>query len=121
MIKVLRQVENAILYFVVFLIPLIVLPIFPSAYVTPKLLLLTWGLGVILIFKAVRTIARGSLGFSTSSFDKQPQSTVMFSTLGVCSSCPLLGLRVWIAGQPNTAFTGQSLVRIFTVLDGAMR
>lgn len=69
MLKALKLVENFILYAILFLIPLIVLPLFPSAYITPKLLILTWGLGIILILKSIRIIAKGSLSFSTSSFD----------------------------------------------------
>jgi tetratricopeptide (TPR) repeat protein len=69
MIKILKLVENFILYAILFLIPLMVLPIFPSAYITPKLMILTWGLGIILILKSIRIIAKGNLSFSTSTFD----------------------------------------------------
>ena len=56
--------------------------------------------------------------FSTSSRLLQPQSRKMFSRLGDCSSLP--GVRTWIAGQPNTAFTMPLSVWMFTRLLGAI-
>ena len=67
--KTLETVERYILFAVVFLLPLLVLPIFPNAFITPKLTLLTFGIGLLLLSKAVRTIIRGSIGFKLSNFD----------------------------------------------------
>jgi tetratricopeptide (TPR) repeat protein len=61
--------ENYIFIVAVALLPLFVLPIFPNAFVTPKLALLGLAIGLILIIKSVRSIVTNSFSFSASSFD----------------------------------------------------
>lgn len=61
--------ENYIFIFAVALLPLFILPIFPNAFVTPKLALLGVGIGLVLIIKSVRNIINNSFSFSASSFD----------------------------------------------------
>lgn len=64
-----NAIENYILYIVVLLLPVLVLAQFSNAFVVPKLALVTFGLGLILIIKGVRNITRNSISFSASSLD----------------------------------------------------
>jgi len=69
MIKILQRIETYVLYAVVFLLPLLILPISPNPFVPAKLLLLSVGVAVVLLLKSARVIATGKLEFRTTSLD----------------------------------------------------
>ncbi len=65
----LSRLEKYILYAVVFLFPVTVLTISPNPFVVPKLAVLTYGIALLLLIRAVRVIASGRLDFSVGNFD----------------------------------------------------
>jgi tetratricopeptide (TPR) repeat protein len=67
--KSLKRIEVIIIYAIVFLVPITVLPVFINAFVTPKLLVLTWGLALLLVIKAVKILMRRSFKISLGSLD----------------------------------------------------
>ena len=67
--KTLKILEKYILYITVFLIPLIILPIFPNPFALPKLVILAFGVGLVILVKAIQTLVKGSLEISIGSFD----------------------------------------------------
>ena len=67
--KVIRQIETVFLYVLIILLPIIVLPVFANAFTTAKILVLTFGLGIILLIKAIRMFMKGSVEISMSAFD----------------------------------------------------
>jgi len=67
--KFLETLEKYILLLVVFLFPLLTLPFFANAYDTTKLAVLVLGIVLVLIIKALKTVAKGSLEYSRGTFD----------------------------------------------------
>jgi len=67
--RTLETLEKYILFLTVFLVPLIILPIFPNPFGLPKLTVLAFGIGLAIIIKALQTLTRGSLEISIGSFD----------------------------------------------------
>lgn len=67
--KFLDSLEKYILLTTLFFIPLVFLPIFPNAFDTPKIAVLTAGIGLAIIIKAVKTIVKGTWETTSSSFD----------------------------------------------------
>lgn len=65
----LEKIEKIILYITVFLTPLMVLSVFPNPLSAPKLIVLSFGVGLALLIKAIRVILKGSLEFSIGKFD----------------------------------------------------
>lgn len=63
------NIESYLIFLTVLLFPVLVLPSFANAFVTPKLALVTLVLGVVLVIKSVRGIARNSVTFAASPFD----------------------------------------------------
>lgn len=61
--------ENYIVYAVLLILPLVVYSSFSNSFVIPKLAFLTFFLGLILIIKSVRGIAKNSISFSASALD----------------------------------------------------
>lgn len=61
--------EDLILAIIIFLIPLVVLPIFPNSFDTPKLGFLVFGVIFLILLKAVKTISGGKVKFSIGKFD----------------------------------------------------
>lgn len=64
-----NQFEKYIVYLAVLLTPLLVLPSFANAFVTPKLAFASFAIGIVLIIKSIRSIMRSSISFSASTFD----------------------------------------------------
>lgn len=69
MIRSLTKIETYLLYIVVFLLPLLALPISPNPYVVSKLALLVYGLGIILLVRVVNIIISGKLDIRLSKYD----------------------------------------------------
>lgn len=65
----LEKIEKIILYVTVFLTPLMVLSTFPNPLSAPKLIVLSFGIGLALFIKAIRIVLKGSLEFSVGKFD----------------------------------------------------
>ncbi|MBU0572676.1 tetratricopeptide repeat protein [Patescibacteria group bacterium] len=65
----LEKIEKIILYATVFLTPLVVLSVFPNPLSAPKLIVLSFGVGLAILIKAIRVILKGSLDFSVGKFD----------------------------------------------------
>lgn len=69
MVQFLEKTEKYILYLTVFLVPLVILPIFPDPFGIPKLIVLAFGVGLAIIIKALQTFVKGSLEISIGSYD----------------------------------------------------
>lgn len=69
MAKFLENLEKYALLLLVFLVPLTFSSMFVSVFEFPKLILLVFGLGVVLIIKALATIAKGELKLASSPID----------------------------------------------------
>ena len=67
--KLLEKVETILIYVLVVFVPLAILPVFPDFFLTPKLVGLTFIVGLLLLIKLVKTFNRGSLSFTVGSFD----------------------------------------------------
>ncbi|MGB6839308.1 MAG: tetratricopeptide repeat protein [Microgenomates group bacterium] len=67
--KILEKLEHYILYLTVFLIPIVVLPIFSNPFTASKLAVLSFGVALALLVKVIRTVFKGSLELSVGSFD----------------------------------------------------
>ncbi len=65
----LEKIERIILYATIFLTPLMVLSVYPNPLSAPKLIVLSFGVGLAILIKAVRVILKGSLEFSVGKFD----------------------------------------------------
>lgn len=64
-----EKLEKYLTYAVAFLVPIAVLPIFPNAFITIKLIILTLGVASLLALKATRMIISGKLDLAVSKFD----------------------------------------------------
>jgi tetratricopeptide (TPR) repeat protein len=64
-----QKTDRYILYSLLFLLPLFLLPIFANPFVTAKLVLLVFLLGIILITKGIRSIASSNISLSLGRFD----------------------------------------------------
>jgi tetratricopeptide (TPR) repeat protein len=69
MANTLDKIEKIILYATVFLTPLMVLSVFPNPLSSSKLIVLSLGVGLALLIKAIKVILKGSLEFSVGKFD----------------------------------------------------
>ncbi len=67
--KVLNRLETYLIYAVVFLLPIIVLPISPNPFDVPKLAILVYGVGLVLLIKSAQVITSGKLDLSIGKFD----------------------------------------------------
>ena len=67
--KILEKIENYLIYAVLFLLPISALAISPNPYVVSKLAVLSFGVALILLVRAVRVITAGKLEFSVGNFD----------------------------------------------------
>lgn len=67
--KILSGIEKYTLYLTLFLVPLIVLPLFPNIFDTPKIALLVFGITIFTLIKAVRVIYEKRLSFSFGKYD----------------------------------------------------
>lgn len=65
----LKSAETYILYVVIFLLPLVMAPIFSNFFTIPKLALVIFGVSLIVVSKTIRFLADSSLSFSTGVFD----------------------------------------------------
>lgn len=69
MSKVLKQVDAFLTLTVVFLVPLVALPISPNVFVPAKLATLAFGLALVLLVKALRMVVDGKVDLATGNFD----------------------------------------------------
>lgn len=67
--KLLAKIEIYLLYGVVFLFPIIVLGISPNPFVVPRLVILSFGIALVLLVRAVRIISAGKLDLSLGRYD----------------------------------------------------
>lgn len=63
------RIENYLMYGLVIVLPLLFVPQFANAFITPKLALITFGVGIALLVKGVRNLVSNSVTFSASTFD----------------------------------------------------
>ena len=68
--NILEKVEKYILYGLIFLLPIAILGISPNVFVPAKLTLLSFGVALVLLAKALRVIASGKLEFSVGGNTK---------------------------------------------------
>lgn len=69
MSNLLTKLEKYILYALIFLFPIAVASISPNPFVVPKLTVLGFGVGLLLLVRAVRVIREGRLDFAVGSYD----------------------------------------------------
>ncbi len=109
--------ENYIMHAAVGLLPLLVLPQFANAFVTPKLAFLTITIGIVLLIKSARNLIKNSLTFSASAFDlpviliaaayiasailQTPNKMEAFFLPGTATAVVLSGLGFFIVSQMN--------------------
>jgi len=67
--KGLYKLEKAVIYFCVLLLPLLILPIFPNIFVTPKLILLTLCVAALLTLLVIKMLVSKKLDLKFSRFD----------------------------------------------------
>jgi tetratricopeptide (TPR) repeat protein len=67
--KSLLKIEKYLFWIIVFVFPIIVLPIFPNYVSTAKLTVLSFGVGLILLVKAARILTEQKLDIASGNFD----------------------------------------------------
>jgi tetratricopeptide (TPR) repeat protein len=67
--NILKEVEKYLIFTIIFLVPLAVLPISPNPFIIPKLAVLSIGVAIVLLVKAIRTIVAGKLELSVGKLD----------------------------------------------------
>jgi len=67
--KLLTTIEKYTIFTLLFLIPLLVIPIFPNPFTLPKIALLSLGVSVLLLVKATKLISTGKLQYRASPYD----------------------------------------------------
>jgi len=67
--NIIVQIEKAVLLGIVFLVPVIVLPVFPNAFILPKFLILAGGALLLLILKSVKSMVTGSMQMKIGTYD----------------------------------------------------
>ena len=67
--SLLEKIEKYLVYATVFLLPLALLPISPNIFTPGRLAVLTVGVGLLLLVKAIRVILSGKLEFQVGSLD----------------------------------------------------
>ena len=67
--KVIENIEKYSLLAIVFLVPVAFVTIFPNFFDTPKIIIIAFGVIFVLLVKAIKTIASGSLNLSLTAFD----------------------------------------------------
>ncbi|MFH1971519.1 MAG: tetratricopeptide repeat protein [Patescibacteria group bacterium] len=67
--KILKQIEKYLLLFLIFVTPLLVIPIFADAFRVSKIIFLTFGVVIILLVKLIRTFISGQLKIISGNFD----------------------------------------------------
>jgi len=63
------KIEKYLFWVVAFLFPIAALPVFPNYISTPKLVILSFGVGLILLVKAARILTEQKLDIFTANFD----------------------------------------------------
>lgn len=64
-----EKIKTYLIYLTVFLMPLAVTTLFPNPFTTPKLAVLSFGIALVLLVKAVNTFYKGSLSFASGKYD----------------------------------------------------
>jgi len=67
--KILKQIEKYILLFLIFITPLVVIPIFTDAFRISKIIVLVATVGIALLIKLIRTFVSGKLKITSGDFD----------------------------------------------------
>lgn len=67
--KLLENIEKYLIYAVVLLLPITVYALSPNPFDPAKLAIITFGISLVLLIKAIRVINSGRLDFSTGTFD----------------------------------------------------
>ena len=67
--KILAKIETYLILLLVFLVPLFVFSLAPNPFIIPKLVVLTFGVALVLLLKAIRVLIGGSLKLAFGSFD----------------------------------------------------
>src|SRR3989304_7477771 len=66
---ILERLERYLVYATVFLLPIALLPISPNIFTPGRLAVLTTGVGLLLLVKALRVIVSGKLEFQVGNLD----------------------------------------------------
>lgn len=67
--KQIKNIDKYLIYFLVFLYPLFFLPLFPNFFETPKLLLISFLVLLIILIKIIKSFFSNEIIFKTSIFD----------------------------------------------------
>lgn len=65
----LEKIESFVTYLIVALVPVAILAVFPNAFTTPKLIVLSFGVFILILFKVAKVFVKGNIEFSVGSFD----------------------------------------------------
>lgn len=107
--KLLSNIEKYVLYAVIFLLPITFLFISPNPFVVSKLAVLSFGLAVLLLIRAVRVISSGRLDFSVGNFDFPVFLILLAYTLSTVFRTPNKMEGLLLPGTA-TAVVGASLI-----------
>lgn len=107
--KILQKIEVYLLYAVVFLLPIIVLPISPNPFAPAKLTVLAFGVGLVLLVKSVRVISSGKLDFSVGKFDFPVLLLAVAYVLSAILRTPNK-MEAWLLPGGATAIVGGALL-----------
>lgn len=67
--KILTEIEKYTIYWLIFFLPLFILPIFPNLYDPAKTALLVFGVSLLLITNLLKLLITGKVEFKTGTFD----------------------------------------------------
>jgi tetratricopeptide (TPR) repeat protein len=67
--KQIELAEKYLLYALIIAVPLFITTAFPNAFVTGKLILLAYGVGLLILIKTIKTFLRGSISFNIGVYD----------------------------------------------------
>lgn len=126
--KTLKTIEKYLIFLVALAVPLLVLPVFPDLYNTPKLVLFSVIIGIIILVKSAQIISEQKLDINLSSFDlpillvaisylasaiiKSPNKSEAFFVPGTATSIVLLTIFYFLLNQnkENKKLASQGLV-----------
>lgn len=106
---------------IVFLLPLIVLPIFPNIFDTAKLAVFVLLLAILLVIKAVKVVQRGRIEFTTGSFDLPLILLAILYIVGTYTRTPNRMEALFLPGTTTFIVSGVVLYFVINQLNEAQK
>lgn len=113
--------ETYITASLVFLLPLMVLPIFPNVFDTPKIALMVFLLVVLMIIKALKIIQRGRVEITTGSYDLPLLLLSILYIVGMLTRTPNRMEALFLPGTTTFIVAGVILYFVINQLNEAQR